>query len=232
MRFVSVCHGLAWHIRLHAQDLRSRDWLIGMFQQDPWGRELPLLVTDDHGCWLFEEPAAGVDPDYRLDGEIDLRFRCEGDLAEVIGSSSGRETSLSNRVTARCVEAADGLVQIATVEQTLWIALRWFLNWQGLGCVHLGLRAFPGRCTCACAYHISDPSMWIDAGAVLPELIPAGEVPVVFIESTLQENALVLLDEVLFGVEHRIKNVEADGGVFIDEVHDAHLSLVMGILHR
>lgn len=232
MRFVSVCHGLAWHVRLHAQDPRSRDWLICMFQQDPWGRELPPPVTDDHVCWLFEEPAAGEDPDYWLDGEIDLRFRCEGDLAEVSGSSSGRETSLTNRVTARDVEAAGWPVQIATVEQTLCTALRWFLNWQGLGCVHLGLRAFPGQFTRARAYHISDPSKWIDAGAILPEQTPAEEVPVVFIGSTLQENALVVIDEALAQVEHRIKNVEADGGVFTDEVRDPHLSLVMGTLRQ
>jgi len=232
VRFISVCHGLAWHVRLHAQDPRSRDWLIGTFQQDPWVRELPPPATDDHGRWLFEEPAAEEDPGYRLDGEIDIRFRCEGDIAEVIGFSSGRETTLTNRVTAGEFEARGGPVQIATVEQTLWTALRWFLNWQGLGCVHLGLMTFPGRCTRARAYHISDPSRWIDAGATLPEKTPAEEVPVVFIGTTLQEKALVLLDEVLAGVEHRIRNVEVDGGVFIDEARDPHLSLVMGILRR
>lgn len=232
MRFISICHELAWNVRLHARDPRSRDWLIGVFQQDPWSRELPPPVLDGRSSWLFEEAAGEPDLDYRLDGEIELHFRCEGDMAEVRGLFNGRETSLTNWVTPRRVELSDGAVQIATVDQTLCTSLRWFLNWQGLGCVHLGLVAFPGRCTHARAYHVSDPSMWIDAGAPLPEETTAGEVPVVFVGSAAQEKALVFLDDALGRVECWIKDVEADGGVFMDDVHGPHISLVVGTLCR
>jgi hypothetical protein len=115
---------------------------------------------------LFEsedrEHATDADP------VIDVHFWQDGPHAEAWVTLDGLETRLDNRASPSPDPVLGDLVRVATPEETLELALRWFIAHEHLGCREPEELCMWGEMTTATAYVVNDVKGWLKAGTPLP----------------------------------------------------------------
>lgn len=165
MEFTCHCTGKAWRLRLWAHDPVSARWLPTMFEAA--GQPLPVARLVEPGLWLFEdalhrEHATDADP------VIDVHLRQDGPHAEAWVTLDSLETRLDNQAGPGPDPIVGDLVRVATPEETLELALRWFIAHEHLGCREPEELCLWGKLTTATAYAVNDVKGWLTAGTPLP----------------------------------------------------------------
>lgn len=162
LEFTCHCTGKAWRVRLWAHDAKSAEWLPAMFEMAT--QPLPAAHQVEPDLWLFEshhrEHATDASP------VIDVHFRQDGPHVEAWVTLDGLETRVDNRVIPD--HAVGDLVRVATPDETLELALRWFLAHEHLGCREPEELCMWGKLTTATAYTVNDVKGWLAAGTPLP----------------------------------------------------------------
>jgi len=157
-------------MRLTAHDAESARWLPLMF--DDAGQHLPVPQRVERNLWLFEDKnwvnATDADP------LLDVHFRQHGPDAEAWVTLDGLETRLDNRAPADPDPLLGDLVRVATPDETLELALRWFLAHEHLGCRDPEELWAWGKLTTATAYAVADVKGWLTAGTPLPGATATG----------------------------------------------------------
>lgn len=169
MEFTCHCSENSWRLRLTAHDAESGRWLTALFEAA--GQLLPAPRQIDPGMWLFEdslhrEHATDADP------LLDVHLGQDGPHAEAWVTLDGNETRLDNRAPASPDATVGDLVRVASVEETLELALRWFLAHEHLGCREPEELWAWGKLTQATAYVVDDVKGWLAAGTPLPGASP------------------------------------------------------------
>ncbi len=176
MEFTCTCTGKAWRLRLTAHDAESVRCLARMF--DAAGQALPAPQQVEPEVWLFEdtlEHAIDADP------LLDVHLRQHGPHAESWVTLDGLETRLDNHAPPGPDPVIGDLVRVATPEETLELALRWFIAHEHLGCREPEELCMWGKLTQATAYAVDDVQGWLNAGTPLPGAEPGEPVLAVFI---------------------------------------------------
>ena len=175
MEQLCICTGQRWRLLIMAHDPVSAAWLRA------FDADLPEPLEFQPETWAFESPrqfATDADP------LLDMHLRVHRHYASAWGSFDGRAARITNkppRFSPEEINALGDFVRVATVEQTLEIAMRWLLAWGRLGCTVPTEIAFWFDRTRATAYVVADIAGWLQAGAPLPTpRTPAGPVGVFF----------------------------------------------------
>lgn len=168
MQFSCHCTGKAWRLRLTAHDAESAQCLTSVFATA--GQLLPAPRQVDPGLWLFESH----DREYATDADplLDVHLHQDGPHAEVWVTLDGLETRLDNRAPAVPDPLLGDLVRVATPEETLEVALRWFIAHEHLGCREPHELCMWGEMTTATAYAVDDAKKWLASGTPLPGATP------------------------------------------------------------
>jgi hypothetical protein len=135
------------------------------------GQALPAPRQVEPDLWLFEdalhrEHATAADP------VLDVHLHRDGPHAEAWVTLDGLETRLDNRAAAVPYPALGDLVRVATPEEALELALRWFLAHEHLGCREPDELCMWGKLTTATAYVVGDVKGWLKTGTPLPGAAP------------------------------------------------------------
>jgi hypothetical protein len=178
MEFTCHCSGTSWRLRLTAHDAESARWLTAMFETA--GQALPVPQRVEPLLWLFEdslhrEHATDADP------LLDVHLRQDGPLAEAWVTLDGLETRLHNRASPSPDPVLGDLVRVATPEETLELAIRWFLAHEHLGCREPEELCMWGTLTTATAYVVDDVKGWLAARTPLPGVEPGTKGLAVFL---------------------------------------------------
>jgi hypothetical protein len=163
MEFPCHCTGKAWRLRLTAHDLVSAKWLRARFEAA--GRPLPSPRQVDPGQRLFEDQQREHATD--ADSLLDVHLHRDGPRAEAWVILDGLETRLDNHASASSDPEVVDLVRVATPEETLELALRWFIAHEHLGCREPEELCMWGELTTATAYAIDNVRGWLAAGTPL-----------------------------------------------------------------
>jgi hypothetical protein len=162
VEFTCHCTGKAWRLRFWAHDAKSAEWLPAMFEIAV--QPLPVARQVEPDLWLFEshhrEHATDADP------VIEVHLGQDGPHAEAWVTLDGLETRLDNRAIAD--PAVGDLARVATADETLELALRWFLAHEHLGCREPEELYLWSKATVATAYAVDDVKGWLEAGTPLP----------------------------------------------------------------
>ena len=178
MKFTCTCTGKSWRLRLTAHDPASTAWLPAMFEIA--GQPLPAARQVEPGLWVFED-AASRDRATDADPMIEVHLHQDGPHAEAWATLDGLETRLDNRAPAVPDPAVGELVGVATPNETLELALRWFIAHEHLGCREPEELCMWGKLTTATAYAVNDVKGWLKAGTPLPGAAPGTQGLALFI---------------------------------------------------
>jgi hypothetical protein len=193
LEFLCYCLEKAWRLRLWTHDPGSTSWVDAKLKAVWEG--FPHLTPDprqvEPGLWLFEstclEHATEADP------LIEVHLRWDGPLAEASVTLDGKETRLDNRVDADPDPQVGDLLRVATQEETLELALRWFIALGHLGCREPEELALWGKLTTTTAFIVVDTKAWVEANTPLPDVAEGDDHLAVFVAfvgwSNLMERA-------------------------------------------
>ncbi len=178
MEFTCHCTGKAWRLRLTAHDAESARWLPTAFAAAEQPLPAPRQVEPE--VWVFEdtlrrEHATEADP------VIEVHLHQDGTHAEAWATLADTETRLDNRAASNPEAVVGEHIRVASPEETLELALRWFLALEHLGCREPEELWAWGKLTEATAYAVDDVTGWLKAGTPLPGAEPAEPGLAVFI---------------------------------------------------
>jgi hypothetical protein len=175
MEQLCVCTGERWRVLIMAHEAVSAAWL------KKFDADLPEPLEFQPETWAFESLRQFATDDDPL---LDMHLLVRGHHARAWASFDGREARITNKAPLMLPEeinAFGDLVRVATLEETLEIAMRWLLAWGRLGCTIPTEIAFWFDRTAATAYVADNIEGWLGAGAPLPiPKKPAGQVGVFF----------------------------------------------------
>ncbi len=211
MEFICCCAGKTWRLQLWTHDPESTQWLSAAFEADDV--PLPVARQVEPRLWVFEDPHRSLATD--ADPLIEVHLHWDGPHAEAWVTLEGQETRLDNRVFAVPDPELNGLVRVATPEETLDLALRWFIAHEHLGCREPEELVLWGRLTTATSYVVDDVAAWVSAGTPLPGIVQGMPGLAVFVART---GTFSGLQEALDSVQARYDPEFLGQGVYGEEL--------------
>jgi hypothetical protein len=150
-------------VRLTAHGARSKEWLCNF-----GGDRLPAPVGLTARSWGFEGPRRFAQDSDPL---LELEVHVDGQRATVEASLQHRQCRLTNEPPGplrEALSATGDLVRLASPEETVELAMRWFLAWDAVSGAAPTEMCFWFERTEATAFVATDLAAWLAAGGPVP----------------------------------------------------------------